>query len=79
MRIVKIIFRSLLPLLLMLFFPAFSAAQSGEIFTLTADKLAGGKFVELDKLPWKYRAGDDARWAAADFDDGDWNRSATTK
>ncbi len=72
MHIVKIIFRSLLPLLSMLLSPAFSAAQSGEIFTLTADKLAEGKFVELDKLPWKYRAGDDARWAAADFDDGDW-------
>jgi hypothetical protein len=50
----------------------FLNAQSGEIFTLTDAALKGDFPVDLSKLPWKYRAGDDSRWAARDFDDADW-------
>src|SRR5215212_3963915 len=52
--------------------PAFIAAQEDGGFNLTADKLAGGKNVRLHKLRWKYHAGDDTHWAAADFDDSGW-------
>lgn len=55
-----------------LFSPAFLNAQSGEIFTLTDAALKGDLPVDLSKLPWKYRAGDDAAWAARDFDDTSW-------
>lgn len=48
------------------------AAQQGEEFTLSAGQLAEGKSVELDKLRWKYREGDDPLWASADFDDSNW-------
>ena len=47
-------------------------AQSGEVFMLTAENLKDGKAVELEKLQWKYRAGDNAAWAAAEYDDRDW-------
>lgn len=40
--------------------PVFLNAQSGEVFTLTADSLQGDKPIELNKLQWKYRVGDDA-------------------
>ncbi|MBD0372902.1 MAG: SpoIIE family protein phosphatase [Pyrinomonadaceae bacterium] len=55
-----------------LFYPVITGAQNGEDFILSADKLAGEKAFELDKLGWKYHAGDDPRWAAADFDDSGW-------
>jgi serine phosphatase RsbU (regulator of sigma subunit) len=55
-----------------LFYPVFIAAQNNGEFVLTADKLAVKKSVELNKLRWKYRAGDDTSWAAGDFDDSNW-------
>ncbi|MBA2737520.1 MAG: hypothetical protein H0U50_12125, partial [Pyrinomonadaceae bacterium] len=49
-----------------------SQAQDNNQLTFTAESLKEGKFIELDKLPWKYHAGDDAAWAAGDYDDGNW-------
>ncbi len=72
MRILKIIFCVFLPFLSVLPAATFAAAQNNEIQTLTADKPADGKFVQLDQAAWKYRAGDDAAWSAKDFDDADW-------
>ena len=39
---------------------------------LTAEDLADGKKIALDKLPWKFRAGDDASWANPQLDDSGW-------
>ena len=47
-------------------------AQSDQPLSLTADDLREGKSVELHKSPWKFRAGDEAAWAAKDFDDAGW-------
>jgi serine phosphatase RsbU (regulator of sigma subunit) len=69
MRFTKAIFILFLAALI---YPVPIAAQDGGEFILTAEKLANGKWVELDKLRWKYNSGDDARWAAADFDDNGW-------
>jgi serine phosphatase RsbU (regulator of sigma subunit) len=52
--------------------PVILYAQSSEIFTVTEAALKGDLPVELGKLQWKYRAGDDAAWAARDFDDAAW-------
>ncbi len=49
----------LLTIFFLLGLPVLSAAQSAETFTLTADNVANGKTVELDKAGWKFRAGDD--------------------
>ena len=66
--------------LLVLFLTAFLAATNflyaqgtePEIFTLTAQSFEGGKYIALDDLRWKYRAGDDAAFAGEDFDDSGW-------
>ena len=69
----RIKFRFLLPLFLLLFMPTMAAAQQDDQTAAeTAQQLLNGKTVALDKLQWKYRAGDDARWAAGDFGDDDW-------
>lgn len=56
----------------LLSYPVFAHGQTGEPLVITADKLADNKNVATDKLVWKYRAGDEAAWAAKDFDDGGW-------
>lgn len=53
--------------------PTFAYAQANGIFTLTTNSLQNDKTVELDKAGWKYHAGDDARWAAPEFDDSKWS------
>ncbi|MBA2494730.1 MAG: SpoIIE family protein phosphatase [Acidobacteria bacterium] len=53
-------------------------AQNNEVFTLTADALQDGKSVELNKLTWKYHAGDDAAWANPQFDDSSWDKLEET-
>ncbi|MDQ3687514.1 MAG: SpoIIE family protein phosphatase [Acidobacteriota bacterium] len=53
-------------------------AQGGEAFVLTPEKLKDGEVVELDELNWRYHTGDDAAWAAQDFDDSGWE-SITNK
>ena len=40
--------------------------------TLTAEDLKNNQSVDLDKLNWKYQAGDDIRWAEPDLDDSAW-------
>ena len=52
--------------------PSIFYAQTGEIFNLTAESLQDDKQVALDKTVWRYRAGDDAAWAALNFDDTAW-------
>ncbi len=52
--------------------PLLSNAQSSEVFTLTKESLQDGKAIALDKLQWKYHAGDDLNWANPNFDDSSW-------
>jgi serine phosphatase RsbU (regulator of sigma subunit) len=59
-------------LLAALLYPVICAAQSGEEFILTADKVADERGVQLDKLRWRYHEGDNPLWAGADFDDSGW-------
>lgn len=67
------IIKRLLGLFIFIFFlPSFLDAQSGEVLTITADDFKDNKFVQLGSRQWKYRAGDDANWAARDFDDAAW-------
>ena len=47
-------------------------AQNNEVYTLKADALQGGEIFTFNKMSWKYHAGDDAAWAAPNFDDRDW-------
>ncbi len=75
MKIIKLFFGLFV---FALFSPVFLRAQSSEIFTLTDEALKGDSAVELNKLPWKYHAGDDAAWAARDFDDVNWARVEDT-
>ena len=49
-----------------------AAQQSREVFTLTANDLQSDKQITLDKLQWKYHAGDDANWANPNFDASSW-------
>ncbi|CAN5538855.1 hypothetical protein BH18ACI1_BH18ACI1_13330 [soil metagenome] len=53
-------------------------AQDNKVFTLTADVLQNGKSVELNKLTWKYHAGDDTAWANPQFDDSSWDKLEET-
>ena len=64
---------------LLLCFPFFARGQNGETPIITADKLANDKTVALDKTIWKYRSGDDAAWAAKDFDDSRWEQMQETR
>ncbi len=53
----------------------FSAwAQNAKTVALNADTLRDGKIFSLNKLQWKYHAGDNTAWASPEFDDGDWKR-----
>ena len=68
----------LLTIFILLGLPAATAAQSDEIFTLSADKLQNGVAVELNAAGWKYHAGDDLSWANPSFDDANWETLKTS-
>src|SRR5689334_17172674 len=58
----------------LLFFLALTAsAQENQTFTLTAENLQNARPVALDKLQWKYHAGDEAAWANPQADDSAWD------
>ncbi|HYP50223.1 MAG TPA: SpoIIE family protein phosphatase, partial [Pyrinomonadaceae bacterium] len=48
-------------------------------FTVKADSFKNDRTVELDKLQWKYQAGDNIQWAAADFNDSDWKQISNSE
>ena len=54
-------------------------AQENRKFALTAEKLQTETTVDLNKLAWKYHAGDQEAWAAADFNDADWETVNETR
>lgn len=64
--------RAIFIVAILFLYPVCLGAQNQKIWTLTAESLENNKAVELDKLEWKYRAGDDADWAAKEFDDRGW-------
>jgi len=64
--------RALFITVFLLAFCLHSHGQDNNQLAISAESLKDGKFIELDKLPWKYHAGDDAAWAAGDYDDGNW-------
>lgn len=69
-----------LPLIVcLLFSPLQLSAQSDGGLTFTAESLIDGKPVELDKLPWRYRAGDERSWSELQFDDGAWEQIEGTR
>ncbi len=53
-------------------------AQSVDTQMLAADALQNNKTIQLDKLKWKYHAGDDGRWSDPQFDDGAWETLSAT-
>ncbi len=57
---------------LLLFGLLLTTAFGQEAFNLSAESLANGQAVELDKLGWKYSPGDDPRFADPQFDDRAW-------
>ncbi|MCY7376719.1 MAG: hypothetical protein LH472_12235 [Pyrinomonadaceae bacterium] len=74
MRLIKI-----LPIIFTVrLFCSISAAEQNEVFTLTAESLQNGGVVELNKLGWLYRAGDDLSWAARNSDESAWQRTEGT-
>ncbi|MEJ7578248.1 MAG: SpoIIE family protein phosphatase [Pyrinomonadaceae bacterium] len=77
MRISKIVPHAFLLFVFLLFSPIYLCAQNAEVFLLTADKLVDEQ-VELNKLGWLYRAGDDLSWAARDVDESAWERTVGT-
>lgn len=48
------------------------AAREASPIVLTAENLKHNKPFSLDKLPWRFQAGDDAAWANPRFDDSGW-------
>ena len=62
----------LLTIILLLTAAAGLKAQNEQPFTLTADDLQNDKQIALDKLQWKYHAGDDLEWANPQLDDSNW-------
>ncbi len=48
------------------------AQESASPLAVTKDGLAGDKQIALDKLSWKYHAGDNLDWANPNFDDSAW-------
>ena len=72
-------FRAVAVLLIVLLATSFLDAQDNQKFTLTAESFKDNKPVALDKIPWKYRAGDGEGWAAKDYDDAAWQTIAETR
>ncbi|MBD0371872.1 MAG: SpoIIE family protein phosphatase [Pyrinomonadaceae bacterium] len=79
MRSRKIITGFLSLLIFILLSAEAARSQSNQEFSITAENLQQGKQIELDKLKWRYHAGDDAAWAAAEFDDSSWEQVEGTK
>ena len=67
------IFQLVLPVFF-IWLPVMVNAQNVSPFVLTADDLRDGKQIALDKIQWKYRAGDDATWANPQTDDAAWDK-----
>lgn len=69
----------LVQIVLLLFVSSiFVQAQNDQIFSLTTEKLSADKTVELNKLNWKYQAGDDLNWANPQYDDAGWEKVTET-
>ena len=79
MRMMKTVIRFLPLIVCLLLSPLQLSAQSDGVFTLTAESLKDGKPVELDKLPWRYRAGDNRSWSELRLDDGAWEQIEGTR
>jgi serine phosphatase RsbU (regulator of sigma subunit) len=58
---------------------AASEVAASDAFQLTADKLHSDWEGELNKAGWRYRAGDDERYQAGDYDDSDWEKLSNTQ
>lgn len=76
-------FRFALRLSLLLVTPLFLhvapvMAQTDETLSLTSAKVNDRAGVDLDKLKWKYHAGDDARGSEPQFDDEAWETLKST-
>ena len=48
-------------------------------FALSSDSFQDEKPIELNKLVWKYQAGDDLAWAEPQFDDSHWDSIEGTR
>jgi serine phosphatase RsbU (regulator of sigma subunit) len=59
--------------------PAFVFGQTGERLSLSAESFANSKKVDLSKLTWKYRPGDETIWATPNFDDQSWEQIQNTR
>jgi serine phosphatase RsbU (regulator of sigma subunit) len=70
--------RRLLAFVLLTLFSSVAAhAQEvggGDVFNLTPETLQAAGGVSLNARGWRYHAGDDAAWAAANHDDAAWER-----
>ncbi|HEX8734555.1 MAG TPA: SpoIIE family protein phosphatase [Pyrinomonadaceae bacterium] len=58
--------------------PVFTAVQqqqtgAAEPLVITKDSFNNNQSVTIDQRKWKYRAGDDFEWAAAELDDSSWD------
>ena len=74
------VFIEVFALLVFIFFPTSDlSAQNNRSFALTAENLETVKTVELDKLTWKYKAGDESAWASRGFDDSAWESIEATR
>ena len=61
------------PLCFSLIFCLWSVTIYGQVsFTLSAENIANGQAIKLDKLGWKYSPGDDPQFADPQFDDRSW-------
>ncbi|HEX9960767.1 MAG TPA: SpoIIE family protein phosphatase [Pyrinomonadaceae bacterium] len=61
--------------------PIFAAAQDAaatEPLVIAKDSFSNNQNVSIDRRKWKYRAGDDFQWAAADLDDSGWDELETS-
>ena len=59
-------------------FAAAQVAPATEPFVITKDSFNNNQTVALDRRKWKYLAGDDFEWAAADLDDSGWDELETS-
>jgi len=59
--------------------PGLALAQSEEVFTLTAERLHSEWEGGLGDAGWRYKSGNDAAWAANDFDDSSWEKLESTR
>ncbi len=64
--------------LLLTIFSRLFAQDASQPLELTAEGLANGKQIALDKLAWKYQLGDELSWANPNFDDSGWETLTPT-